>query len=372
MVLIALWNQQHASIQYNDNNNNNNTVIMSTSKMEMEALELEFRSLGMSLLRRSLDGSKRIESRRFSEHFGTSPRVIAFIWRRICKVDRISFLQEQDDNPGQATAKKPAARKKVSILYALYHLKTYQTESVASCFLGCDEKTYRKHVRDMIAMIAFLEPFLVSFEIKNAFNKCLICTYLSSFHTQIKIKDRYKEDKGNDCLLSVDCVDFRICEPYPYDSAWSKKWSSHKFKMKPAVRYEIAICILTGEICWINGPWPCGQFNDWKIFNECGLRTFLEPDERVEADAGYSHGDPEVCKTPNGVFHPEKKKNIRNRVRARQETVNARLKNWKILCERYRHKLEHHSDIVRAIAVITQIEIKYFNRPLFSTAEYED
>ena len=132
--------------------------------MEVEALEHEFRSLGMSLLSRSLDGSGKILLRRFSAAFGTSPRVVAMIWQRICKVDRVSFLQEQqDDPPGQdAPEKKPKSRKKVSILYALFHLKCYQTESVAASMMGCDEKTYRKHVREAIEMIAFLMPFLVS------------------------------------------------------------------------------------------------------------------------------------------------------------------------------------------------------------------
>lgn len=142
--------------------------------------------------------------------------------------------------------------------------------------------------------------------------------------------------------------------------------------MKPGLRYEIALCILTGEICWVNGPWPCGLYNDWKIFNECGLRSFLEEHERVEADNGYKAGDPEVVKTPNGVFHPEEKKEIRNRVRARQETVNSRFKNWKILSERFRHKIEDHSKVFNSIAVITQFELKYNNHPLFSVVEYAD
>jgi hypothetical protein len=30
----------------------------------------------------------------------------------------------------------------------------------------------------------------------------------------------------------------------------------------PGLRYEIAICIQTGEPVWINGPFPCGSWPD--------------------------------------------------------------------------------------------------------------
>ena len=50
------------------------------------------------------------------------------------------------------------------------------------------------------------------------------------------------------------------------------------------------------------------MYNNWKIFNECGLRSRLDENERVKADKGYRFGDPEFCKTPGSVFHDEKKK----------------------------------------------------------------
>ena len=96
----------------------------------------------------------------------------------------------------------------------------------------------------------------------------------------------------------------------------------------------------------------------------------MEEHERVEADNGYAAGDPEVCKTPGGCFHSEKK--MRNRLMARQEVLNARLKNFGILRQRYRHDLESHGDTFRAILVITQIGIEFCNEPLYSCEEYCD
>ena len=34
---------------------------------------------------------------------------------------------------------------------------------------------------------------------------------------------RYVDDKGNDCLISVDTVDHEILEPWPYVKSWSKQ-----------------------------------------------------------------------------------------------------------------------------------------------------
>ena len=193
---------------------------------------------------------------------------------------------------------------------------------------------------------------------------------LRPFVFQINIENRYEGDVQNDCLLSFDTTDCPVDEPYPFQKRWSERWSSHKFGKKAGLRYELAIAILSGEICWYNGPFPCGLYNDWKIFNECGLRTYLEKHERVEADNGYSAGDPEVCKTPGGCFHPASKKKMQNRMMARQETLNTRLKNFGILRQRFRHKLEDHGDVFRAILVIVQIGIKFCDEPLFSCSEY--
>ena len=67
------------------------------------------------------------------------------------------------------------------------------------------------------------------------------------FSKKIVWENRKLRDMGNDCFVSVDGVDFEITEPYPYERVWSKRWFTPKFK-GPGVRYEVAICILTGEI----------------------------------------------------------------------------------------------------------------------------
>ena len=172
------------------------------------------------------------------------------------------------------------------------------------------------------------------------------------------------------CLLSVDTLDMDIVEPYPYEAGWSKRWYSHKTK-KAALRYEIGLSIINGDICWLNGPFAAGVYNDWEIFNKLGLKNQLEVNERVEADDGYGAGDPEFCKTPSGVIHDEQHKAIRRRVMGRQEAINKNFREWNCLKKVFRHDIAKHSIIFHTVAVICQLKIEN-GHPLYSCADYSD
>jgi hypothetical protein len=159
----------------------------------------------------------------------------------------------------------------------------------------------------------------------------------------------------------VYTTDFLICEPSK--PLRSPKWFSHKFK-KAGLRYEIAVSLKGGHIVWINGPYECGTWPDIEIFRN-SLKSFLEPGERVEADDGYIGEEPEFCKTPSGFSsRSECQDKFRSRLRSRHETVNARIKNFGILQNRYRHELTKHSLVFRACAVLSQLAIEN-GEPLF-------
>jgi hypothetical protein len=142
-------------------------------------------------------------------------------------------------------------------------------------------------------------------------------------------------------------------------------------------RYEIALCIQTGDIVWINGPFPCGNYNDLTIFRS-GLMSELANAERVEADDGYIGEHPQHVKCPAGFANPPKFEYMQQIVTNRQETVNNRLKFWSILKQLFRHYefLCRHGVVVRAILVVTQIAINQgerlfpcgYKNPPFTTA----
>ena len=114
------------------------------------------------------------------------------------------------------------------------------------------------------------------------------------FKLQIKWENRYINDVGNNCLISVDGIDFKIREPCPFVKEVNKNWFSHKFK-RAGLRYEVGICIRTGHVVWLHGPFPCGKYPDLAIFNR-SLANCLDEHEMVEADRGYKNSN--VCRTP--------------------------------------------------------------------------
>ena len=169
-------------------------------------------------------------------------------------------------------------------------------------------------------------------------------------------------DIENDCLMSTDGTDFRIPSKGP-------RFSSHKYKGKSALRYEVALCILTGDIVWINGPYEAGLWNDLSIFQNA-LQSNLEPHERVEADDGYLGAHPEYIKCPAGIGNLPETEAMQARVRFRQETINKRFKDFGCLNVTWRHDIGLHGYAFRAITVILQLTINTGER-LFSVG-YRD
>lgn len=154
--------------------------------------------------------------------------------------------------------------------------------------------------------------------------------------------------------MTIDGTDFKIWEPAPF----SKLWYSHKFR-SAGLRYEVGICIQTGDIVWVNGPFKCGRWNDLCIFRN-DLKQLLLPNELVEADNGY-RGDRKVRTAKMAKCYKEYRK--KKEARARHETVNGRFKNWGVLNQVFRHSLNLHHSIFMAIATLTQLCFEHGQRP---------
>ena len=142
------------------------------------------------------------------------------------------------------------------LLWVLIFLKTYTTESSLAVAIGVDEKTLRKWIFIIIYAISDLENDWVG----SLFTKILL-TSLTIVFLQIKWENRFHGYHVGLCLVRVDGTDFWICEPKPF----AKDFYSHKFA-KAGLRYEVGVCIQTGLIVWINGPFAAGKYNDITIF----------------------------------------------------------------------------------------------------------
>ena len=98
-------------------------------------------------------------------------------------------------------------------------------------------------------------------------------------------KRKLVENVDHTAKVTLDGTDCRIREPAPFN----KKWYSHKFK-GPGLRYEIGLCIFSGHIVWVSGPFPCGEYPDLKIIRE-GIIHLLKEGEMLIADGGYKGGE---------------------------------------------------------------------------------
>jgi hypothetical protein len=309
-----------------------------------------------------------VEDRRFRSTFGTTAVICAIL------LDMLS--------PNE---KMPNGVKCCHLLWALMFMKLYASENVLCGMAKCDEKTFRKWSWIFVSALAGLAPDIVSptVHLLRAPNrpqcKCLdfcdswflipsFAILYSSFvifvFQKILWENRYLGDICNVCLVSVDGTDFIIQEPTPF---W-KGWHSRKFNAA-ALRYEIAISICSGDVVWINGPFPAGHWPDIKIFRESLIHE-LDEGEKVEADLGY-RGEPQSVSTPDcSVFLNEVGKRQKELARSCHETLNGRLKNWHCLHDTFRHDLEKHGSAFRAVAVIVQVMIEN-GEPLFGV-EYND
>jgi hypothetical protein len=164
----------------------------------------------------------------------------------------------------------------------------------------------------------------------------------------------------------VDATDCKTTN----QGACPEAFFSFKFKYG-ALRYELGNNIRTGDICWISGPFPPGDWNDLEIFR-FALKLRLDPKERVEADDGYIGEDPCSTKCPGGVRFMEDKRwhKKRSKVRNRGETVNHRLKTFAILSTTFRHDIEKHSMCFRACAVFAQLSFEVGTKKLFQVPDY--
>ena len=106
---------------------------------------------------------------------------------------------------------------------------------------------------------------------------------------------------GTNSFVSIDRTDFLICEPSPF----SAKWYFHKFH-GPGLRYELGMCIRTGDIVWAYGGLPCGEWLARDAF-VLGLR----PGEKAIVDQGYR--DPNYFDFPNGENDQKKGYNGKTR-----------------------------------------------------------
>jgi hypothetical protein len=131
----------------------------------------------------------------------------------------------------------------------------------------------------------------------------------------------------NHAFMTIDCTTMSIQETYMVDpDLFSYKLNG------PGLQYEIAMCITTGLIVWLNGPYKPRKWVDISIFRHKLMRELLDG-EWVVGDGGYHEGNQFVPKRTGPKWLQE----MTAMATARHETINSPMKVWAILPNAYKY-----------------------------------
>lgn len=261
----------------------------------------------------------------FHAHYGSSSIVFATMWQDLQTVtvdDEVILTEKENSLWGFKR-----------FLVAHFFLWAYPKNArlISSRFKICEKYSRGVVLWEWIGKIAILITFKVRWDP----------------HLDDPLKQIF--------IITVDGVDFRIWETkhplYNIDTGMC----SEKFNAS-AVKYEIAISLLTGKCVWINGPFRGGE-NDKNMFRS-GLKQKIAPGKLVIADRGYvssNKGEEMLC-TPNPL-DSKAVNNFKSRSRCRHETFNGRLKNFASLRDTFRHGVAKHKIAFEAVVSIVQYQL---------------
>jgi hypothetical protein len=288
---------------------------------------LDILNAGMAMLgeepwRRNIQTGARIN--RFKACYGSHPYVYARIWRDL-------EVYEIDHE-----------RKLGYYLMTLFWMKGYDTEAKIATIWRRDEETVRAWCW------YYAECIQTMFE--------LVVQLPKNLHADLEYP------------LIVDGVHCRIFEPgdhptEPFDS----KFSSKKFGKKAALAYEVAVSTTEQRIYSVRGPFPAGEFTDLVMFRDCGLQDWLiKKGKKAFADAIYVKAGKGVS-TPCTQYDSKPANQYKRKGRAKVESINSRLKNFGVLNQIFRHKIDRmskHKTCFQAVTVIVAYQLQS-GSPLF-------
>jgi hypothetical protein len=127
----------------------------------------------------------------------------------------------------------------------------------------------------------------------------------------------------------------------------------------------VAVCISTGWIVWLNGPYRCGSWNDLKIAKD-GLHHILDHGERYIADGGYN--TPQAL-NPHDAFSHEERMYMQI-CRTRHETINRLFKNFAIVGTVFKRDVGKHGLFLYSVANVVQVGIMFKEIRPFAISEF--
>jgi hypothetical protein len=140
-------------------------------------------------------------------------------------------------------------------------------------------------------------------------------------------------------IITVDGTHCRINEPREPGMRRNRKHYSHK-DHHAGLNYEIAISIFESKVVHAKTQ-SRASCHDISEFRK-ELRGKIPPGKRVIADKAYDAEEDSHILSTNNQFDAESVKEFKRRARARHETFNGIMKEWKCLDTRFRHGRNKH------------------------------
>ena len=259
-------------------------------------------------------------TRRFRSNFGSHPRVISQLWEDLQTQDLIESNTMKDFK---------------MFIMTMWHLKGYATEEVIAGRFNIHEQTVRKWCRYYVQTISQIIDWKVVWPNDNEWKTTFI--------------------------ISVDCVNFGTNEPRHPVLHKMKKYFDRKGG-KAGVTYEIALHLFENRIVWFNGPFPPNDGTDADIYMNHGLHDEVPEGKKVIADKIYT-GRPKI--SLHNSLDTAEVRAFKARARARQESINSRLKAFGCLKQRFRHGLAKHEDYANTVCVVCIYQMEN-GSPLFN------
>ena len=213
-------------------------------------------------------------------------------------------------------------------------MKTYDTEDQVASRFGCHEQTARKRIQYYLQRIASLKEQKIS----------------------------WPTDWGDATfIISVDCINFGVNEPWHPTLHKMKEYFDRKGG-KAGQTYEIALHLWQNRIVWISGPHRPNDGGDRAIFiAQGGLNDRIPNGKKAIADKIYT-GLEKIAL--HNSLDTEAVRVFKRRARARQESINTRLKSFGCLKQRFQHGIAKQDVVVTAVAVVCQYQLEN-GSPLF-------
>lgn len=254
--------------------------------------------------------------RKFKAHYGIHPLHAARVWRDF----HVTTIAEAHVNNDANV---------LGFLAALNFLKVYASEDIRADFMG--DHMHLNQMRDETWMnvrrMAALKP----------------------------LKIVWPDHWETTFIGTVDGTHIDIQEPRDPEVRKNRMWYSHKSNTA-ALNYEIAVAIFESKIVHAKCGDPAST-HDLTVFR-MELSNKIPPGKRVIADKAYiSKEESHVLSTYN-QFDSEEVKEFKRRAKARQECLNAKLKEFNCVSHEFRHKGEKAQLCFDAVIVLVQYVIE--------------